>query len=472
MPRLSTWRAHRSARLRELKRFEAIELQKLRKTATRRCRNCYTPYRDQNPSGGKFMCSYCGHISKRPVLDIPSPAMLGISNSGIGKIWNGKAWSENGWICGQDWSENGNWAPSFGGKSNYLGRNGPPYFGGDSRYSPEKPYSGVFVFGKLLSYFFLSLRWLWRKIFRVSSTGDDGSLDAENEGMLSGKGENGANFHESRGEKARRKAEEKRQARMERELLEEEERKQREEVARLVEERRKLRDEQLEAEKEREKGSTPDKERGNRREAERRRQEKRKEKDRGSSKSNSDVEDMERKSNRENERKRDFEKRSEIERRDIQKNPTESVRVPSSDMGHAIKSGTNNFSRVSGGGSRYFDRMKGSFLSSSKAFDGAGFFGRAVHNSATTGTKVNKPTGFGEHIQSSANRREVHSAEHINGKFTMNGEDKAIHISSHRPVSCDPLQCIIVLNFFPFILAMDKYKFASSGFFWRNVEQS
>lgn len=337
-----------------------------------------------------------------------------------------------------------------------MGRNGPPFFGGDGRCLPEKPYSGVLVFYKLLSYFFLSIRWLWRKIFRVSSTGDEGSLDAENNGMLSRKGENGANFNESRGEKARRKAEEKRQARIERELLEEEERKQREEVARLVEERRRLRDEQSEAGKEQDKGSTPDSDRGNRREAERRRQEKRKEKDRGSSKSNSDAEDLERKSIREFERKREFDKRSEIEKRDVQKTPTESVRVPTSDTGHAIKSAMNGFSRVSGGGSRYFDRMKGSFSE-------AGLFGRPVHNSATSGTKVNKLIGFGDHIQST-NRREVHPAEHMGGKFTTNGDDKTFQISSHRPVSCDHLQHIIVLNFPPlFWLWINKYQHASVG---------
>ena len=55
---------------------------------------------------------------------------------------------------------------------------------------------------------------------------------------------------ESRGEKARRKAEEKRMARLEKEMREEEERQQREEVARLVEERRKLREEQMVPEKE------------------------------------------------------------------------------------------------------------------------------------------------------------------------------------------------------------------------------
>lgn len=68
MPRLSAWRVWWNARLRERKRLEAIEIEKLRKTALRRCRNCLTAHRDQNPRGGKFTCSYCGQISRRPVL--------------------------------------------------------------------------------------------------------------------------------------------------------------------------------------------------------------------------------------------------------------------------------------------------------------------------------------------------------------------------------------------------------------------
>ncbi|CAA3032256.1 stress response NST1 [Olea europaea subsp. europaea] len=68
MPRLFAWRVWWNARLKERKRLEAIEIQKLRKDALRRCWNCLTVYRDQNPRGGKFTCSYCGHISKRLVL--------------------------------------------------------------------------------------------------------------------------------------------------------------------------------------------------------------------------------------------------------------------------------------------------------------------------------------------------------------------------------------------------------------------
>ncbi|KAF8402512.1 hypothetical protein HHK36_010597 [Tetracentron sinense] len=443
MPQLSAWRVRRSARLRERKRFEAIEMQKLRKTATRRCRNCLTAYRDQNPGGGRFMCSYCGHISKRPVIDIPGPAGLGITNSGIigelvgkgGKIWNGKVWSDSGLICGQDWLENENWVVgSFTGKSSYWGKNGGGFFSGDDHCVAEKSYSGAVVFAcNLLTPFFWIIKWLWRKIFRVSSASEDDSSDAEQKGM-SQKGETGLNFLESKGEKARRKAEEKRQARIERELLEEEERKQREEVARLVEERRRLRDENMEAEKERGKGSIPDGEKDSKREAERKRMERRKEKDKGSNKSNSDGEELERRAGRESERKREFDKRNDIERRELQKNGTESVKAQSLEMGHGIKGlSTNNFSRVNAG-TRYLDHMKGSFLSSSKAFSGGSFFGKGAHTSATVVSKENKSTGSVDHAQASANKREVHQAEQMAGKLTLSGDDKVFDSSVRRPV--------------------------------------
>lgn len=440
MPQLSAWRVRRNARLREKKRFEAIELHKMRKTATRRCRNCLTAYRDQNPGGGRFMCSYCGHISKRPVLDLPvPPGGMGISNSGIikdlvgkgGKILNGKGWSENGWMCGQDWLENGNWVGGpIAGKSNYWRKNGSGIFGGDENCLAEKSYSGVVIFAcKLLTSFFLSIRWLWRKIFRITSSGEDTSSDAEHRVMLAKRGENGANYHESRGEKARRKAEEKRQARLEKELLEEEERKQREEVARLVEERRRLRDEKTEAEKERGKTSPTIKEKDSKKEAERKRQERKKEKDKGSSKSNSDAEELEKKAGKENERKRDLDKRSEVDRREHQKSGADIVKGHIMETGYGGKNAsTNNFSRGNAG-TRYLDRMKGTFLSSSKAFGGGSFFGKGANT--PTVAKENKSNNSVDHFHHSAYKKDFHPSERVAGKIP-NGDDKNIG----RPVSC------------------------------------
>lgn len=398
MPQLSAWRVRRNARLRERKRSEAIEMQKLRKTATRRCRNCLTPYRDQNPGGGRFMCSYCGHISKRPVLDLPIPPGLGgLSNSGIlkdlvgkgGKMLNGKAWSDNGWICGQDWLENSNWVSgSFSGNPSFRGKN-------DDHCFAEKSYSSLVIFlCKILAAVFFSIMWLWRKIFRVSSSDEDTSGDTESRGLAK-KGENGVNCNESRGEKARRKAEEKRQARLEKEQLEEEERKQREEVARLVEERRKLRDEKTEAEKDRGKVSPRDK--NNKREPERK---KKKEKDRGSSKSNSDVDELEKRAVKEIERNRNH---------------------------RGVTAHNSNIGSV---GTRYLDRMKGSFLSSSRAFTGSGFFGKGNVGNTSNNTKEHKPVSTSDHPQNSANRRDLSKSEKPNSSTDDKNTNRPVLVES------------------------------------------
>ncbi|XP_044473440.1 stress response protein nst1-like [Mangifera indica] len=440
MPQLSAWRVRRNARMRERKRFEAIELHKLRKTATRRCRNCLTAYRDQNPGGGRFMCSCCGHISKRPVLDLPLPAGgLGISNSGVikelvgkhGKILNGKGWSENGWMCRQDWLENGNWVSgSIAGKSNYWQKNGSGIFGGDENCLAEKSYSGAVIFTcKLLTSFFVSIRWLLRKIFRISSSGEDSSSDGDHSRMMAEKGENGSNYHKSRGEKARRKAEEKRQARLEKELLEEEERKQREEVARLVEERRRLRDEKMEAEKEHGKTSPSVKEKDSKREAERKRQERRKERDKGSSKSNSDAEELDKRAGKENERKRDFDKKSDNDRREHQKIGADIVKSHGMETLNGGKTSASNHTQGNAG-TRYLDRMKGTFLSSSRAFSGGGFFGNGANNPVTT-AKENKSVSS-DHLHTSAHKRDFYPSDHT-GKL-IHGDDKSIN----RPVLAEP----------------------------------
>ncbi|WJX76838.1 hypothetical protein P8452_60213 [Trifolium repens] len=417
MPQLSAWRVRRNARLRERKRFEALEMQKLRKTATRRCRNCYNPYRDQNPGGGRFMCSYCGHVSKRPALDLPPG--FAISNSGIVKELVGKS----GWMCSQDWLDNGNWigGPIPGNPSNWRTNENAGLFGGDEHCLTEKSYSGILFFiCKLLTSFFLSIRWLWRKIFRISSR-EECSSDAEHRALLAKRGENGESLSESRGEKARRKAEEKRQARLEKELLEEEERKQREEVARLVEERRRLRDEKAEAEKDRTRSLNLSKEKNSRKETEKKRQEKRKDKDKGSSKSNSDVEELERRAGKESERKRDVEKKSEFDRREHQKSGSESGKGQSTDNAHSKNVTTNNYNRGNTG-TRYLDRMRGTFLSSSKAFG----FGRGTSSPATM-VKETKFNSSVDHVHTAASKRDVCPPERSTAKTNSNGDDRNIN---------------------------------------------
>uniref|UniRef100_A0A1D1YJI1 Stress response protein NST1 n=1 Tax=Anthurium amnicola TaxID=1678845 RepID=A0A1D1YJI1_9ARAE len=414
LPQLSVYWARRSARIRERQRIQAIEMQKLRKTATRRCRNCLTPYRDQNPGGGKFMCSYCGHVSKRPVLDIPGPP----GSSGI--ISN--LVKKNSWFCSQDYSAegSGNWVAPV-----------PRYWVNDGKEQclTEKSYSGAAVFTwKLLSSVFSCVRWFCRKVLRLGSHVEDGSSDSDHKG-LSRKGENGANCQESKGEKAKRKAEEKRQARLEKEMLEEEERKQREEIARLVEERRKLRDEKLEAEKERLKVLAADGERDSRKESERRKQDRRKEKDKGSSKRNSDGEDLERRVNRETEKKHEFDKKGENEKRDSSKPTTESRKM-SMEAVHSVKGVANKY--------KYFDRFRGSFLSSSRGFHGTTFFGKGSHNPTAPPTKSTKSIGgFVDHIQSSGNKSEGHAAGPVIGKASANGDTKSSGTTYSQPVAND-----------------------------------
>ncbi|XP_057435358.1 uncharacterized protein LOC130728048 [Lotus japonicus] len=427
MPQLSAWRARRNARIRERKRFEAIEMQKLRKTATRRCRNCLNPYKDQNPGGGRFMCSYCGHVSKRPVLDLPVP----ISNSGIvkdlvgksGKILNSKVWCENGWMCSQEWLENSNWVGGsiLGNPSKWRMNGNAGIFRGDEHCLTERSYSSLLVFVcNLLTYFFLSIRWLWRKACRISSR--EGSLsDAEHRALLAKQSEDGVSLNESRGEKARRKAEEKRQARIEKELLEEEERKQREEVARLVEERRRLRDEKMEAERDRSKSLHPSKEKDSKKEAAKKRQEKRRDKDKGSSKSNSDVEELEKKAGKEGERKRDFDKKgekSETDRREYQKSGSESGKGQSTNNAHGKNVATNSYNRGSSG-TRYLDRMRGTILSSSKAFG----FGRGA-NVPTTVVKESKLNSSVDHVHTAASRRGTCPPDLPMAKSNLNGDDR------------------------------------------------
>ncbi|KAM7265165.1 hypothetical protein ACFE04_002848 [Oxalis oulophora] len=365
------------------------------------------------------MCSYCGHISKRPVLDLQFPSD---TNSGIikdlvgkgGKLLNGKGWSDNTWMCGQDSSETSTWVlGSITGKSSQWRKSGGGIFGGDENCLAEKSYSGVVIFAcNLLSSFCMSIIWLWRKIFRFSSSGDDSLSDSEHSAMLSKRGGNGTNYNETRGEKARRKAEEKKQARLEKELLEEEERKQREEVAKLVEERRKLRDEKMGAEKDRIVTSPTTRDKDSKKEAERKRQEKRKEKDKPATKGNSDVDELKKRAGKETDRKRD----SEVDRRENHKSVMDRVKSHGTDIGNGVKNVfTNNYNRGNSG-TRYMP------------FSGSNFFGKGVV------TKENKYNGSVDNSHIHPYRRDSCPPERVSGKSSGNGDDKNTNRSAlHEP---------------------------------------
>lgn len=458
MPRLSVWREQRRDLLRERRRIAALEAAKWRKEATRRCRNCLTAYKDQNPAGGRFMCTYCGHVSRRPVLDISNVAIPGnsdgfaasgaplpasIAQSGIGgaggdlggknlRLWNGKELADRAswtggksWMGGQLWAS-GSWlGGSWLGLASYWGHNIVSYkgiFGGGERCSVDQSDSSAVNFLlRILCFFVFCTRWVWKKLFSGVSSGEDGALNASQKAG-SKKAEDGFNSQGNKGEKARRKAEEKRQARLEKEMLEEEERKQREEVARLVEERRRLRDEKLEAEKVSEREVAPELERENRREreAERRRQEKVKEREKSSGKDKSypDGEEAKKKNYKENERKSELDKKGETERRDVQKNAShlsiencksiETI-LAHGEAGfknndHGMKGGMNSAAKISD--SQSLDSTKGSFIYPSKSSGlhtskVTSFWGKSLQTASSLGMKSGKPVNSGETPQMS-----------------------------------------------------------------------
>lgn len=241
MPWLSSWRAHRSAVLRERNLIEALEAAKLRKEATRRCRNCLTAYKIQMPGSGKYVCSYCGHISKRPILEVAGTIAnsrlvtsgSGLSNNGAGTAPFRSVCQGNGPLTAWYRAAEKNRCAWFG-ESSHLAEN-----------------------CSLGQYFpvFISKAWffMWRKVLGIGKLTTDGSPN------LHGTSENMDDASRSRLDKARKKADKKKQARLQKELLEAEDRKQREEVALLVEERRKQRDE-LELLKQKESEATTEKE--------------------------------------------------------------------------------------------------------------------------------------------------------------------------------------------------------------------
>jgi hypothetical protein len=270
-----------------------------------------------------------------------------------------------------------------------------------------------------LSFFTTTVRWLLRKTFRFTSSGDGEGLGPDGKRLAKG-GDNGGKAEESRVEKARRKAEEKRLARLEREMLEEEERKQREEMTKLVEERRRLRDEKAAAE-ERSKSATPVGEKDARKEAERRRQERRKKEDKGPSKSNSDCEDIDRRLGREGDMKRAFDRKIESDRREGYKP-------------HYFEA-NNRSNKTVESRAKYFGRMTGGFLSSSRGFGGGSFFGRSIQAPAPQVNKVSRPIVPATDQGNAAKRDVQHASTQAAAKSTSAGETRNSWTNFNRPVS-------------------------------------
>ncbi|XP_042452949.1 uncharacterized protein LOC122037508 [Zingiber officinale] len=394
VPLLNYLQACMAARERERQRALAIDMQTLLKTAIRRCRNCHTPYRDQNPTGGRFKCSYCGQFSKRPILDLP----CSVRSSSFSELMR-----SCGWIWSQDRQaqRNTNWSCSTVAKfSSFL----------------------IFFPFNLIFYLFVSMRWLCRVVFRNSSS-DDGS-DTDHKGALYKSEDDGGNLHERRWEKTRRKAEEKRQTKMEKEMLEEEERKQREEVAKLIEERRKMRDEKLKAEGETSKGSIVDEERDSNKHGKKRRKDRRNDKDRGSSKSNSDVEDLEKRVSNMNERKYGFYNKNRNERHDAMRNPAVMSKAHALDTSHGNKMVT--------GKTRYSSHITGNF--SSRGFDGSIFFGRNTQNPTSVVKKPIKPvTVFMNHTFKNVRKSQV--AGDVSVNTMSSGDSSFLKGNLHQPMN-------------------------------------
>ncbi|XP_042389511.1 uncharacterized protein LOC121981184 [Zingiber officinale] len=392
MPWLSRWRLCRSARLQEHQRTRAIEMEKLRKTATRCCRNCRMPYREQNPGGGRFMCSYCGLVSKRPALDLPESVGSSVINELAGKT---------GWLHSQNLSAEG--------KKSGLNPI-PSYWVNHDRCSLEISCSGLVCLARKLLFCFLpSLRWICRRILRDSSREDDFNSDfrgsCKNE-------DNEGNLQEKR-EKAKRKTEEKRRAKLEKEMLEEEERKQREEVTRLVEERRRIRDEMLKIERGHDNSSDREGESFEGKTTEKGRKERRKDRDKDSNKNNSsNMEDIE-KISRKSVSKLESDNKNDNERVDTTKSTIEVPKSYTMGTSHGNKS-TNK--------PRYFAYMTGNLLSSYRGFRGASFFGRNPQDPTTT-----------DHV--SENQRVCQVAGDKLVKASSNWDDGGQRTNIHHPVS-------------------------------------
>lgn len=406
------------------------------------------------------MCTYCGHVSRRPVLDVPggvpSSGMAGsiasagntypLTGSTVGlvngggifaarnsKVWNGRGLPDRsslgggkGWMGARPWTtEGGGWGASgfwFGGS--WPGS--PGYFGtagswgatgaslggamfGAERCAAGESYSGLLLFFlRAFSYVLFCVGWIWKRLWRAEGLGEDGMGGGRQ--SCQRRGDDGGPSPGTRGEKARRKAEEKRQARLEKEQLEAEERKQREEVARLVEERRRQRDERLEAEKESEREAAAEREREIRREreAERRRQEKAKEREKLQAKDKSkdqDPDEMKRKKMKENEKRSDLERSEKredpkamlvngIESGKLTKPSKGAVLDTNSKGNEATMKGAGN-AATKWGSSKYLGSAKSGFFSHSKNVaaspeNATSFWGRSLSTGSNPAGKVGK----------------------------------------------------------------------------------
>lgn len=205
-----------------------------------------------------------------------------------------------------------------------------------------------------LGWIFFILKWF----FRIFWSKESDCVDRQRNVLSCDK----KHVQESRADKARRKALEKKQAKVEREVMEEEERRQREEIAKLVEEHKKLRSKKCESENSNDKVSCAELKRETKvRDAKKR--DRRREKDKLSGKSISEVEELENTPSTGVEKKRIFDKKKEIER---QKAIVQSTRLQSLEGGKSkhfsktpkILSSSSPVARNTGVGNRNSDSTR------------------------------------------------------------------------------------------------------------------
>eukprot|EP00899_Mesostigma_viride_P006486 jgi/Mesvir1/15839/Mv03388-RA.1 len=221
--------------------MHVAEEERLRKQAIKRCRNCLAAYQHQAPFGGRYTCSACGHVSRRPALDtthamaVPSkpPDEKGGMLNGMGDGGGSDAGSDN-------WDGVPALTPQVS-RSNSGASNAAAPACAEATSSSVLLSALEFVAKKILG------RGLCERARMLDRLGRGGG---EKTGLRSAGGRDVAGDAGSmaslcqrlgRGEKTRRKMEEKRAARSERQKLEDEEKQVREEVAQLVEEQRRTR---------------------------------------------------------------------------------------------------------------------------------------------------------------------------------------------------------------------------------------
>ncbi|CAI9777210.1 unnamed protein product [Fraxinus pennsylvanica] len=168
-------------------------------------------------------------------------------------------------------------------------------------------------------------------------------------------------------------------------------------------------------------------------------QERKKERDRGSSKNNSDAEESEKRFSKDSARNKKIIGNKYEQHRTV----SENVKSHSVKVGHGFKSATMRIHNRGPAGTKYLDRMKATFLSSSRAFSGSGFFGRSAN--IFTVPREHRPNASVDNVQGSTYRRNVLQPESVSRRSNVNGDDKNIYRLVSYLLSLIDLLCLSLL---------------------------